>query len=293
MEKYTIEADYSTHIRRFRLQGRKIQFKINAVPRNADPVDWWGREDSKFKMYLLYHEGYSNVIKSLMDAFCCSYFCEKCRIPYNNRGTHRCQATCSGYRNSPPCEKSNGGRSVCEEVHRCISCLKTVPNDRKQTHVCGEFYCKICRSFERENHLCYIQRQLVSNSTRRISVLKQFCDVCIGKSEIQIACIQFGVRQVVMRNTLVENFLQFILNQRQILKQLVCIAHNGQGFDFQFIPNYIIRGTKIVLLTYQNLKLIDSVNNFSLAKLQKSFGLAEGVKKGMFPHLFNNRENQF
>ncbi|KAG5871044.1 hypothetical protein JTB14_021191 [Gonioctena quinquepunctata] len=191
-------------------------------------------------------------------------------------------------------EKPNGGRSICEEITDATA-VSRLFQMRKQMHVCGEFFCKICQNFKQENHLCYIQQDERKRDCTpkfhepNLCVLKQFCDVCIGQSENQTVCMQCGVRQILIRNN-----------------PVVCIAHYGQSFDFQLILSYILektdlkpevimRGTKIFLLTYQYPKFNDSLNYFpmALAKFPKSFGLAEGLKKGMFPHLFNTQENQF
>ncbi|XP_030758042.1 uncharacterized protein LOC115883772 [Sitophilus oryzae] len=87
-------------------------------------------------------------------------------------------------------------------------------------------------------------------------------------------------------------------------KDVVVLAHNGGGFDHQFIldhvlqqtdltPELITRGTKLVLMVVGNVKFLDSLNYFpmALAKLPKAFGLTE-LKKGYFPHLFNTVGHQ-
>nr|CAI5858649.1 unnamed protein product [Callosobruchus analis] len=79
--------------------------------------------------------------------------------------------------------------------------------------------------------------------------------------------------------------------------------HAGGLYDTQFIlhhimtktdlkPELIIQGTKLLLLSVENVKFIDSLNYFPmpLSKLPKAFGL-QGLKKGYFPHLFNKKEN--
>lgn len=83
------------------------------------------------------------------------------------------------------------------------------------------------------------------------------------------------------------------------------IAHNGQGFDFQFIlkhimentkfvPELIQRGTKITMMEFDNVRFIDSLNYFPmpLSALPKAFDLPPERKKGYFPHLFNTIANE-
>jgi hypothetical protein len=55
----------------------------------------------------------------------------------------------------------------------------------------------------------------------------------------------------------------------------------------------LVCGTKILSITFRNVKLIDSLNfiPLALAKFPKTFNLVE-LKKGFFPHEFNKFENQ-
>nr|CAI5838221.1 unnamed protein product [Callosobruchus analis] len=91
--------------------------------------------------------------------------------------------------------------------------------------------------------------------------------------------------------------------QRKIFKKIFVIAHAGGLYDTQFIlhhimtktylkPELITQGTKLLLLSVENVKFIASLNYFPmpLSKLPKAFGL-QGLKKGYFPHLFNKNEN--
>lgn len=60
-------------------------------------------------------------------------------------------------------------------------------------------------------------------------------------------------------------------------------------------PDVIPNGSLLMSIRHSilNLRIIDSMNflPMALAKLPACFGLTE-LKKGYFPHLFNNRENQ-
>ncbi|XP_071581882.1 uncharacterized protein [Temnothorax nylanderi] len=59
-------------------------------------------------------------------------------------------------------------------------------------------------------------------------------------------------------------------------------------------PQVILNGTKIVVMTVGHTKFIDSLNYMpmKLSELPKAFGLQDTSDKGIFPHLFNTRENQ-
>ena len=101
--------------------------------------------------------------------------------------------------------------------------------------------------------------------------------------------------------------LDLALAPRQQFKKIVCIGHNVQGFDAQFIfkyiverysdkrnePSVIMNGSKILLIEIANVKFLDSLKYFQmpLSSLPKAYGL-EDMEKGVFPHLFNTSENQ-
>lgn len=58
-------------------------------------------------------------------------------------------------------------------------------------------------------------------------------------------------------------------------------------------PEVIPDGAKVMSITTQGIRVIDSFNflPMALSKIPACFGLDE-LKKGYFPHLFNTRENQ-
>ena len=54
--------------------------------------------------------------------------------------------------------KSEGGKCTCETYYKCKKCDQTI-NTKLHTkaHVCHEQYCKTCKDFYSEDHLCYMQ----------------------------------------------------------------------------------------------------------------------------------------
>ncbi|XP_050497599.1 uncharacterized protein LOC114327782 isoform X1 [Diabrotica virgifera virgifera] len=117
-------------------------------------------------------------------------------------------------------------------------------------------------------------------------------------------CKKCGFRLHILKQNSIERFVEFVLNQRKLFKRVVVMAHNGGGFDHQFVLNYILtktdltpdlimRGTKLVSMACGNVRFLDSLNycSMALSALPKAFGLTE-LKKGYFPHLFNREENQ-
>ena len=59
------------------------------------------------------------------------------------------------------------------------------------------------------------------------------------------------------------------------------------------LPEIMVNGSKVLVITFNNVKIIDSINfmPMALSKLPKTFGFKE-LKKGYFPHFFNIPSNQ-
>lgn len=308
---------------------------------------------------LLYHDGHFNVITSLTAAFVCSYYCESCHIPYDHKDRHRCEVICLYCQESPPCSlviqincidcnrqfrsqqcyNNHRKNNTCKNVKRCLDCLKiyNVKARKDMPHVCGEIFCKICKTFKSSDHLCFIQpnsklpnqksllflfydfetRQETPVSSSdgsdnnawlhepNLCIFNQCCDLCMTDENVSV-CKQCGVREQILKgSSCVEGLLIHLLESRKKYKNIIAIAHNAQGFDAQFILNFILkyrselapelimRGSKILLMSIGSIKFIDSLNYFPmpLAELPKAFGLT-ALKKGYFPHLFNTMSNQ-
>lgn len=151
---------------------------------------------------------------------------------------------------------------ICEKIVRCGLCLKTVSSNRK--HVCGEIYCEICRSHVAGDHFCFMpidrgspkmdnilfifydletrQEKKMSDGSLlhepNLCVFRQCCNDCINKNYNM--CQKCGVKLQVLRCSIpISPFLHHILTLRKKFKHIVVIAHNGGGFDHQFILIYI------------------------------------------------------
>ncbi|XP_054279031.1 uncharacterized protein LOC128997416 [Macrosteles quadrilineatus] len=128
-----------------------------------------------------------------------------------------------------------------------------------------------------------------------------FCYQCI-EAKYCIACKN---RTRVFDSDPIKQFMDYVMSVRKQFKNVCVIAHNGQGFDFQFLlkylleetkftPELVMRGTKIILMEIDNVRFVDSLSYFpmALSALPKAFDLPPEKKKGYFPHLFNTLANQ-
>jgi hypothetical protein len=201
-------------------------------------------------------------------------------------------------------------------------------------HECGKSYCVVCKENLRTDHFCYVQpikrekesltaiflfydfetqqsTQVVGDDDKKIHVpnlcvVHQVCTFCISDGNISNNCDHCGIREYVFKEDPVKQLVDLALSRKKAFKKTVCIAHNSQGFDAQFIFKYIVEqyssrvkpaailnGTKIIMMEYLNAKFIDSLNYFHmpLSNLPKAYGLT-AIEKGTFPHLFNTPENE-
>lgn len=221
--------------------------------------------------------------------------------------------------------------SICKTVQKCKECHKLIFKKQRKSipHFCGEVFCKICCDYKEENHKCYMLIDLKKPTIKdflyiffdfetrqdeafgddenkkvhkvNLCVSQQFCSKCIHEQ----MCDECEERTLIFREAPVQGFVDYVMEVRKKYRSVCVIAHNGQGYDFQFIlkhimektkftPELIMRGTKIILLEMDNVKFIDSLSYFpmALAALPKAFDLPPEKKKGFFPHLFNTLENQ-
>ncbi|XP_054287996.1 uncharacterized protein LOC129003726 [Macrosteles quadrilineatus] len=239
--------------------------------------------------------------------------CPKCNMTYKNQ---RCFIAHQADR--------------CKNVKKCLDCEKLVwLKERSKHHKCGEEFCNPCRAFKDPNHKCYMNHNegkpkskdyvfiffdletrqdefLPSNPESKVHkvnlcVSQQFCYQCIeGKF-----CIACKNRTRVFDSDPINQFMNYVMYVRKQFKNVCVIAHNGQGFDFQFLlkylleetkftPELVMRGTKIILMKIDNVRFVDSLSYFpmALSALPKAFDLPPEKKKGYFPHLFNTLANQ-
>jgi len=133
-----------------------------------------------------------------------------------------------------------------------------------------------------------------------LCISQQVCPACIENDSLQFVCTDCGEREHTFMGTdCIVRFLDFVSEQFGMTKEAVIVAHNGRSYDHQFVlkefirrkwkPKLIVKGTKITLMEYKNLRFIDSINflQMALAKFPSTFGISE-LKKGYFPHfLFN------
>lgn len=134
-------------------------------------------------IYLYLHDNHFDVITTMTGFLNRSYFCETCKKGYQHKERHICNVPCHRchhihtnkkedwkYCSTCNCQfinqecfdlhfkKSEKRKSTCEVYYSCLECSQLINRSKhKRDHVCGETYCKTCKEYVSEDHLCFMQ----------------------------------------------------------------------------------------------------------------------------------------
>ena len=132
---------------------------------------------------ITFENDHFNTITSMTAYLKCSYFCQFCRVKYQNLGSHNCNSICKSCSRSvyickeSPEEKKEFAacgecfivpeNKACKFLHETSQCLKlklchTCGNKKSKSHphVCGENHkwCPNCKSSVDFEHRCFIKK---------------------------------------------------------------------------------------------------------------------------------------
>lgn len=275
-------------------------------------------------------------------------YCYRCKKTYQT--THMCESSCSmckgaedhfkvwqtendskKWRFCNDCSRSfysdtcfdlHKQNGTCDKYWKCLVCKKvyrthsadTAPTGQcvnRDEHKCGDFYCFNCKSWEANDHLCYMS--VTEPKERNDKFL--FCDF-EATQETGTHCVNLAVTQDQDGESWplfesMDAWLDHLLSGDWW--GYTVIFHNGKGYDFHFILNDVLKrrgfrytvdpvlvGAKILYFTLTpkrrfkqgtGIRFVDSLNFLPMAlkKFTKTFGLQ--TKKGFYPHFFNTPEN--
>lgn len=232
------------------------------------------------------------------------------------------------------CMRGHLANGVCTAVKECANCHRSVRSDALNSHVCGAFYCRVCKvRVEEVPHICYIDS--VAAAKGRGIILKptpeKIAEATVaaykytvafdfetfihdretGQIKVNMICwatlsdisergeaaVQCLTGQDCLDRFVKEHFLK---ERAKDDPRITYLAHNGKGFDFKFILEYMtsntdqkisvtMRGRKILCAEFENkTRLVCTLSHLpmSLASMPKAFGFSD-VTKGFFPHELN------
>lgn len=133
-------------------------------------------------IYLYNHNNHYDVITTMTGFLNRNFFCDQCKKGYDHKERHSCNNPCRFCRKLHSddneawqyCEtcncrfvnqtcfaqhksKTKHGLSTCELYYRCKDCNQLINRSKhKKAHLCGEMYCKTCKDYFSDDHLCYM-----------------------------------------------------------------------------------------------------------------------------------------
>ena len=292
----------------------------------------------KTPIYLLLHNNHYDVITKMPGFLKRSYFCHKCRKGYSCKFDHMCPGMCGSCRayecplDGDPiwCEqckrpfksracydrhkvRNNGTKSICDTIHMCLKCEKSMDKRKFKSHDCGRRCptCKVLLEDIEAEHKCYMQKPKQPDGDDDDDGYDQMyffdfeCKQETGEHVPNFCVVQDekGNEEIFKGDNTVEDFCKWVF--RKDHENCIFVAHNFKGYDSYFVQDYlnkncvqfdlICTGAKIMCLRVPmfDIKFIDSYNfiPMALAKFPETFDRNE-LRKGYFPHMFNRDDKQ-
>ena len=178
-----------------------------------------------------------------------------------------------------------------------------------EEHECFEIHCHYCRDYVDPNHECYHKPEPAKPhmDPSKFRFFDFECDVSgeyhiPNYAEVSVDGSTF-VTYEANGDSIVDQFCEAEFCEAN--RGCCYVAHNAKGYDAQFISEYFRRkgvkfqatkkGNKLLELKIPalNIRIIDSLNFIPkpLSDFPKMFGLQESLRKGLYPHRFNTKEN--
>lgn len=317
----------------------------NAIYPNVDDEDYVPPFDMNDCIYLLkdgdhYHHINHKFLGGLLDKH---YFCHRCKKTFAEKDKHKCKFKCNmcmatdcpaiamKYEDRVniqckdclrffPCQEcldnhkkpNSKGNSVCDKLWKCPECkVKMCPIKFPiETHICGDYWCHNCDRLVQKEHQCYMMPKKFKPESDLYIFFDFETHIDFDKVGRTNHRVMYAVSQYFdaddgdyIYHTSIDEWCKWALTDEH--KKYTFIAHNGSGYDFQFILKWIINNTKETPSCINNgrkimymsldcfkIRFIDSLNfvTDALKNFPKMFGFTE-LRKGFFPHMFNTPEN--
>ena len=305
---------------------------------DTEAKDYKPPNDDEKTIYLYKHKGHCDLIANNRVAgfFKKENFCHKCKKTYKKKGCHKCRFKCNSCCRSDcpsihipkaekkyvihcegcdryfPCQKcylnhiqNDKGESVCERIWKCQKCKKVLTRKTQppETHVCGDFLCGNCKRVCHKDHKCYMYPKRLKPPSSKYIFFDFEADISGAQHEVMYSVSMTFDDETPIIHEDINEFCEWAFQLEH--KGFTFLAHNGKGYDYQFIirwiyentdyqPFVIFGGQKIMYMSIKelNIRFIDSLSfiTMPLKAFPKTFGENE-LKKGFFPHWFNTKEN--
>lgn len=290
-------------------------------------------------LYLYHNKGEYHLIATNRVAgfYAKDYFCHKCKKCYKKKDCHKCLYKCNMCCSSncdtlkmhkskityklkcEDCDRyfptkmcflnhktpNDKGISICDKVWKCHKCKKVMDKVLfpPETHICGDYKCPNCNKVVDKNHKCYMFPARIKCHSENYVFFDFEADISDINHRVMYAISMYYDDPTPIAHSNIDEWCKWAFQKNH--KNHTFIAHNGRGYDYKFViqwiynntdfkPNPIFAGGKIMYLSIPEIKVrfIDSLCFITkpLKAFPKIFGEAE-LKKGYFPHWFNTKEN--
>lgn len=247
----------------------------------------------------------------------CEFCFVKCKsIDCNRIHTKR---VCRKAKICDVCNTTKNYRHVCVDQKYCSNCKKVVDLDHKCFILTIEQKNASTKIKKIENkgyifydYECYEDQNNGGEHVPNLVKAIKICRSCVfkklnknGDLNQVFVCLQ-GCHPEFETFWNNEDFCNWLFDEKHI--GFTAVAHNFKGYDGILVLDYIKRkrtgdeaapqllmnGTKIMTMVFRGVRFVDSLNfiQLPLEKFPETFGLKE-IKKGYFPHKFNQPENWF
>ena len=198
--------------------------------------------------------------------------------------------------------------SICNSMYKCGVCKDTfydLEKFPKNEHKCGDYWCKNCdcKANKHTGHKCYMMPKPIKKHSSDYIFFDFEAEQESKTHNVNYCISEYFDDDEKIEHFNLDDFCNWLFQDKH--KGHSVIAHNGRGYDFQFImkwiykntiykPSVVYAGSKIMVMKIKELKMtfVDSLNflTMRLADFPKTFGIKE-LKKGFFPHYFNTKRN--
>ena len=166
-----------------KFQSVLLDYQIHVISKEHFNAIVYRGPEGGIPIYLYHHDNHYDIITKMTGFLNRNFFCDKCKKGYDHKHRHACNNPCHFCRKLHPddeseawqyCEicnckflnqtcfekhktKTEHGQSTCEQFYRCRDCNQLINRSKhRKAHLCGETYCKTCKDYYTENHLCYM-----------------------------------------------------------------------------------------------------------------------------------------
>tara|TARA_R110000803_G_scaffold70074_1_gene132774 strand:- start:813 stop:4511 length:3699 start_codon:yes stop_codon:yes gene_type:complete len=242
---------------------------------------------------------------------CCQADCPVLQIKGEKKFNLECGDCCRFFCNQECFDNhtnilNNQGESMCDRIWKCQDCKKVLCRETYPPHLhkCGDFLCRNCNQIVPKNHKCYMMPKKLKSPNDEIIFFDFESDISGEHHEVMFSISMYYKNATPIEHHDIEEWCLWAFREEH--KGHTIIAHNGKGYDYQFVLKWlydntdyeidtIYGGQKIMSIKIKGLRIrfIDSLCfiPLPLKLFPKTFGHTE-LKKGFFPHWFNIKENR-